>query len=114
MNPMRDAMAAYREQGYRPPDGVVRSPEDERRLNLAVRQTFETDAGKQVLAWLYGVTRGRVLPLDAPEWELRALNSQSFLVELIQERIEHGRHARPSDPVRGKRRNPTASGADAD
>lgn len=87
---------AMREAGYSPPDGFGRSQESEQRLNSAVRATFETDAGREVLAWLHQITTLRCLPDTASEAQLRALNGQRNLVAIIAERIEHGRHGRPT------------------
>lgn len=99
---MAGAVKAMRDVGYSPPDGVAREMDSERRLNSAVRATFETSEGREVLAWLHQITTLRALPDTAPEAQLRALNAQRNLVAIIIERIEHGRHGRPGSSTSGE------------
>ncbi len=53
-------------------------------------KTFNTDAGKKVLAYLASITLNRYLPASATAEELRYLEGQRYLVAFIYNMIKKG------------------------
>lgn len=73
------------------PDGLFRAKDEDERLNDAFAHTFATPAGKIVLQHLKEITLARVCGPDASEGQLRYLEGQRFLAQVIINRIERGK-----------------------
>lgn len=76
-------------------DGVVgRSQEQERTLNGAFKECFQTPAGETVMEYLRQMV-GQVCGPEASDGQIRHLEGQRFLFALIDRRIENGKRGLP-------------------
>ena len=81
---------------YANPDGVVRSLEEEHRINEAFKLVFNGAAGDLVLGYLRSITVLNVRgSKDLDTTELVHLEGQRFLTGLIDARVQLGKNNLP-------------------
>lgn len=90
----KQVLRDLRASGYQPPDGVMRPIDRERELNLAFLAVAQTDAGQAMLAALRAMCVP--LPRGYDDATVRERNAMAWMVSVIEQRIEHGRHGRPA------------------
>jgi hypothetical protein len=73
------------------PDGIVRPIEQDRELNSLFASFFRGRQAKKVLAYLRGITVNNVAGPAITDGELRHLEGQRFLYQVIEARIKMGK-----------------------
>jgi len=74
------------------PDGFVRSPDDEHKLNRLFAVTFASEAGREVLTYLRKITIEAVHGPNVQPHELMHREGMRYLVGIIEQRIARGHH----------------------
>jgi hypothetical protein len=69
------------------PDGVVREPDEQKRINEVLAVTFRGEGGKAALDYLRSISIERVCGPFASDAELRHLEGMRFVVGVISQRI---------------------------
>jgi hypothetical protein len=72
------------------PDGIGRTPEQDRKINEAFAATFNAECAKVVLDYLKSITINRVCGPEGTDTFLRHLEGQRSIVALISTRVEQG------------------------
>lgn len=75
----------------RGPDGLIRTPEAEKKLNEMAVAVFGTKAGGAFLDYLKSITLNAVMPPDATDAQLRHREGMRDLVRIIQNRLQAGK-----------------------
>jgi hypothetical protein len=73
------------------PDGIVRTVEREREINSLFASFFRGRAAEKVLAYLRSITVNNVAGPNIADGELRHLEGQRFLYQVIEARIQMGK-----------------------
>lgn len=73
------------------PDGIVRKVEQDREINSLFATFFRGRAAEKVLAYLRGITVNNVAGPVITDGELRHLEGQRFLYQVIEARIKMGK-----------------------
>ena|SRR6187399_1603641 len=69
------------------PDGLVRAPDEHKRLNELMALTFRGDAGKAALDYLRSISIERACGPHVSDGELRHLEGMRYVVAVISQRI---------------------------
>ena len=69
------------------PDGIVRAPAEQTRINEVLANAFKGEAGKWALDYLRSISIERVCGPHATDAELRHLEGMRFIVGVISQRI---------------------------
>jgi hypothetical protein len=69
------------------PDGVARSPEQQRLINEQLALAFKGAAGEAALAYLRSISIERVCGPHAGDAELRHLEGMRYIVGIISQRV---------------------------
>ena len=69
------------------PDGQVRSPEEQKRINEVLAHTFKGEVGKAALDYLRSVSIERACGPHVGDGELRHLEGMRYIVGIISQRI---------------------------
>jgi|DEB0MinimDraft_3_1074331.scaffolds.fasta_scaffold00019_43 hypothetical protein len=72
------------------PDGITRTPEQDRKINEAFAATFKEECGKIVIDYLKSITINRISGPESTAEYLRHLEGQRSIVALISQRFEQG------------------------
>lgn len=75
------------------PDGVVRRPEDEEKLNELAAATFRPKGAQAFLAYLRSITIEAVAGPNITDAELRHREGMRYLVGIIEQRVQKGKEA---------------------
>ena len=74
------------------PDGVLRDPDEEHKLNRLFAAAFATEPGREVLSYLRKITIEAVHGPNVQPHELMHREGMRFLVGIIEQRIARGHH----------------------
>jgi len=69
------------------PDGIVRSPDEHKRINEVLAITFKGEVGKAALDYLRSISIERACGPHVGDGELRHLEGMRFIVGVISQRI---------------------------
>jgi len=92
------------------PDGVTRSPDEQKRINAVLAAVFASAAGRAALDYLRSISIERVCGPHATDGEIRHLEGQRFLLGVISQRIA-AHHREESRATSRPARTARASGA---
>lgn len=95
MSKVHEQFLAYHKAAYAPPDGVSRDLAREEIINKAFFDVSETAAGQEMLAVIRAMVPAAVA-LGSSNAAIRERNTLAWMIHVIDQRIEHGRHGRPS------------------
>lgn len=73
------------------PDGLIRRPEDEKKLNDLAAATFRSRGAREFLTYLRSITIEAVGGPSITDAELRHREGMRYLVGIIEQRIEKGK-----------------------
>lgn len=73
------------------PDGLIRLPADERKLNELAAATFSSKGGQEFLSYLRSITIEAVAGPHIGSDELRHREGMRYLVAIIEQRINKGK-----------------------
>ena len=73
------------------PDGLVRAPVEERKLNELAASTFSSNGAREFLAYLRSITIEAVAGPHIGSDELRHREGMRYLVAIIEQRINKGK-----------------------
>lgn len=71
----------------RSPDGIMRDPAAEERINAACRAALGSGSGKLVMDYLRSITLNTVLPPSATDGELRMQEGMRRLFGILERRV---------------------------
>jgi len=80
-----------RDRASASPDGFVRSPQAEERINAICRTVLTGPAGEALMDYIRAITVNMVLPPSASDAELRSMEGMRRLAGILDRR----RHATP-------------------
>lgn len=85
-NILERKIAKAMERGAMAPDGMIRSPADEEKINSVCRAVFASPNGKLLMGYLRAITTDVVVHPTATDAELRDREGMRRLVGILQNR----------------------------
>lgn len=81
--------------GYLPPDGIVRSIQEERQLNEMLATAMRDEAGQRVIKYLRSISVEMVHGPNCDPNQLMHREGARWLVGVLEQRIAYGKEKRP-------------------